>query len=421
MRTHRLPLLQALLLLLVGCGDDLVALGGAPTPLARFQVLVTGDLASLQPAPAGSGPVRLRVALVWGQQYQSEAFCSQQILAQLAAQFPELAALLPDDPSTTAVALAGCRDVAGFVPQWVAADAPVVPGQVTPLDLVNLPGAQAMVGPVSGRIAYGSLLVYDDRNDNGSLDLHRVCPLPNQGGGPGGGGGGPNGGGQGPGGTGPIAKCPAPDSDFVYGASFASMLQPHRQVAFREGTFNTLSFFYPVQGCTPPVGFSVLDVGPMGLDPKAKPPLPPIAAGKCTVAPLTQPVEIPLQATETLRDVACLANGGTQGTTRYREVPEKAPDLTAPWLCRVVAKPKVMEKDEKLAAARTAVLAKLADNVELVLARPASDCKGLVHYVLRGCDDEAEAYCEVPDWDFTTPTNQPPEWWPCPVAAGIKP
>lgn len=397
----------ALPVLLAACGD-LVGLEGQPTALTQLTVRVTGDLEPLRPKGTLGETPRLRVALVWGQQYKSEAFCSKQIVAQLVVMFPDLAALLPGDPSTTAVAVAGCRDVAGFVPQWVAADAAVVQGKPIALELFNLPAAQAMVGEVSGRIAYGSLLVYDDRNENGSLDLHRRCPEPFQFG-PGGGGGG-----RGPGGGQGGKPCPDPDRDFVYGASFATMMLPHQQIAFREGDFNALSFFYPVQGCTPPVGFSVLNVGPMTLDPKAKPPLLPVAPGVCTAATFDQPVDIALQATETLRDVACTASGGNQGTTRYREAPEKSPDLTSPWVCQVVPKPKVTEKDPKRAAAEIAMLAKLPDNMELVLARPAADCKGLTHYLLRGCEDDS-AYCEVPHWDATTARNPPPAWWPCTV------
>ena len=48
---------------------------------------------------------------------------------------------------------------------------------------------------------------------------------------------------------------------------------------------------------------------------------------------------------------------------------------------------------------------------ELIVTQQTNDpCRGLTHYVLRGCDDEKRIDCELPSWDFT---QDPPEWWPC--------
>lgn len=385
------------LLLLASCSDRLVGLHDTLTPLGRIHVLVHGDLASLRPAGTEAETPRLRVALVWGQQYMAETFCWLHAL--------------PGDPSATAVAAAGCRDVAGFVPQLVGDDVDVTPEVPTTIDLLNLPTAEVMVGSVDSRVAYGSLLVYDDRDGNGTLDLHRTIRPQDQPPGKGGGPGGPKGG------------EPAKKVDFVYGASFVSMTLPDKRIAFREGTFDATSAFYPRAGCSePPVGYSVLGAGGFSIADVIASVLklenPPETA--CTNQSLDDGVvEIALQATETMRDVACTvvraAGSGSAtssaGSANYREPSEKSPDLRQPWVC---------QSTRHAAKAGAGGLVQppttTPDNIEMVLAMPPSDCKQLVHYVLRGCSNDAN--CATPQWDLSA---KPPAWWPCPIGGANTP
>ncbi|HEY3358250.1 MAG TPA: hypothetical protein VGQ83_33690, partial [Polyangia bacterium] len=56
------------------CGK-LVGFSAPATPLATIQVQVTGDAAPLAPPWTAGAPPRLRVALVWGQQWLPEPLC----------------------------------------------------------------------------------------------------------------------------------------------------------------------------------------------------------------------------------------------------------------------------------------------------------------------------------------------------------
>ena len=138
----------------LGCGKP-VELGGPVTPLAKVHVQTSGDLPPGSAADGGSSTPQLHVALVWGLQWLPEPFC----------------VLPPESPEVAAVAATGCRDSFGFVPDRAGADAPLEPGVPATLSLINFPAADVMVGDLTARIAYASLVVYDDRNSNGTLDV----------------------------------------------------------------------------------------------------------------------------------------------------------------------------------------------------------------------------------------------------------
>lgn len=397
---------------------DLHSLDDTPTPLATIRVIVHGDLAPLRPHDQLNETPHLRVALVWGAQYQPDVFCTNNIS--------------PQDPSSTAVAAAGCRDILGFVPQKVTDGVAIEIGKEAQIPLYNLPVANLMVGDILlGRAAYASLIVYDDRGGgpngpNGVLELRQAQRprnpdnVDNQG--PPvdpsattvgqtstatDGNGNCAGGGQGPG-PGKQGGC---KYDVVYGASFISMSKPDTRIAFREGSFDVVSAFYPRQGCpVPPTGFSVLGAGGFTLGDllasAMKGELPNETA--CTTGTLADTViDIALQPTSTVRDIVCSqgGGGGTGGSNQpSRKPPVKAPDLTPPWVCE---NPAGKAKPDPKAAP-------LPPNQQLVIAYAAGDCKGLSYYSLRGC--QGDANCATPDWDFTA---KPPDWWPCPpIKAG---
>lgn len=345
---------------MAGCGD-LSGLEDVPTPLARIEVAAAGDVDDVRAPDDAGDPARLRAALVWGNQWLIEPFCF------LPAESAEAAAVID----------AGCRDPFGFAPARVAASAPLDGEGRATIELYDLPAADVMIGDVTARVAFASVVVFDDRDASESLGLPR-----------------------------PEREDPDDDDDDeelddrVYGASFVSMTRPDRRVAFREGGFDPLSAFYPRSGCAPPPpGFSVLDTG--GFTPEEalaallRGELPPQDPDDCAIAALGETVvEVALAPPDELGDVGCRVRG-EDGSTRYREPPETSPDLEGQaWACAPFPS---FPGEEPV------------PGVQFVIATPAEEiCAGVTHFVLRGCDEEPD--CDNPEWDRT---ESPPDWWPC--------
>jgi hypothetical protein len=395
-------------LVLSGCGKR-VGLDTPVTPLAQIHFLVTGvpsvlgtdageqdasavlgEDAGEQDASAEQGDARmqaphLRVALVWGAQVLPEPFC----------------VLPPESPAAAAVIQAGCPDIFRFVPNLSGPGVAVEPGVPGTIDLINLPKAGVMVGDLTARIAYASLVVYDDRNGNGILDFRH----PQQGHqheedyDPG---------------------TPA-TRDIPYGASFISMTQPDQRVAYHEGG-DFSAAFYPRPGCgQAPPNFSILSAGGFprpdlsqdaALLALSLGQLPAEDPATCGVAKLDEAVvTVPLQLApdraqswpppDALKELACTVNN-TDGTTRYREPPANAPDLAhLDWAC--VGFPHLPGDTAGVASGQQLVVA----------GAPNDPCQYVNHYTLRGCDNDPN--CSAGFWDYTTPENPPPAWWPCPT------
>jgi hypothetical protein len=353
-------------LLTAGCGR-LEGFGGPAPPLASFNVVLHGDPAALR--PAGVADVHaLRVALVWGAQWLTEPFCV------LPAESPEAAAVIE----------AGCRDPFGFVPAAASVSVPIEADVPTTLTLVQLPAADVMVGDVTARVAFGSLVVFDDRDDSGTLELSRPLRAPS---------GGrqrpPEGGGS--------------SADIIYGASFVTMTAPDQRVAYREGAFDAASAFYPRAGCDPPPpAFSVLAAGGFsaaaGLAAALAGALPPEDPSTCSVAaPADATIEIAARAPADIEEVGC-DERTDDSSVRYREPPAFAPSLAS----RTVACAHLPRFD-------TGTGSPASDLIQLVVSGFAAEpCKGLTHYTLRGCREDVN--CPIPEWDFT---GSPPAWWPC--------
>jgi hypothetical protein len=363
-------------------------------PLQQIHILVTGTIAVSGPVDAGdvdagdvdagdvdagevdagAGPPQLRAALVWGLQWLPEPFCVLQ-----GAQ--------PESPEVAAVVAAGCRESFGFVPNRAAADIPITPGVPATFDLYTLPAADVMVGDITARIAYASVIVYDDRNGNGVLDFRH--PQRQR-----------RGGGE------PINDAGgAPDA--VYGASFISMTQPDRRVAFLEGDFSALRSvaFYPRVGCAdPPKSFSILSAGGFsaaaaltsGLAGTIPPEADPSA---CATATLDDTIAIPIppRAPAALSQLACTTND-EGGVTYYRQAPANPIDLThSTWAC--ASFPRIGTDAGAGSSAQ-----------QLVIASPASaPCRSTRHYTLRGCNNDP--FCASPIWP--APGTPVPSWWPC--------
>ncbi|HXI56718.1 MAG TPA: hypothetical protein VNO55_11705 [Polyangia bacterium] len=345
-------------LAVAGCGD-LKGLGGSQPPLMTFNAMTSGV------APAA--PRSLQVALVWGAQWLTEPFC-----------------VLPaESDAAAAIIAAGCRDPFGFVPLRVAMSVPITADAPASLSLFDLPSADVMVGDVTARVAYGSLVVYDDRDGSGTLELatpHRT----------------PSGGRRGD--FGDVADS----ADVIYGASFVTMTAPDQRVSYREGAFNETSAFYPRSGCDdPPRGFAVIGAGGFtreaGLASAAAGQLPAEDRSACTqAAPGDTVVNVALQApSAALREVGCVERAD-DSSTRYREPPADEPDFSG----RMTACAHLPTFD---AGGQSSL-------IQLVVSgRDGDRCMGLTHYTLRGCRENVS--CPVPDWDFTA---NPPAWWKCP-------
>jgi hypothetical protein len=362
-----------------GCGK-LVGLNTPVTPLAQIQLQVTGDFGSVQRADTVGQTPNLRVAMVWGAQWQPEPFC----FLQMSDVMPP-----PESPGVDAVKAAGCPDSFRFVPDSDDADIAVIPGALTTITLVSLPRAEVMVGDLTARVAYASLIVYDDRNGNGTLDFHHP-PRHRRRGQP------------------DVSEDAGASAtwDVVYGASFISMTMPDQRLAYREGSFDnsvTGVAFYPRYGCGEPLpSFSILSAGGFSqaaaVDAALQHQLPE-EAPPCVEATLDQAVvNIALQAPTTrIAELACAVNDGG-GATFYSRPPEDSPDLlNLKWAC--VGFPEIPGDD-----------AGIVSGIQLVVASPPSAaCQSVTHYILRGCDDDPG--CST-GWDLTALTDRP-AWWPC--------
>ncbi len=348
-------------LALGGCGD-LVGFAGEPPALVTIEIRTTGDLAAVQ---LGSQAPVLQLALLWASPWRPEPLCG-----------------LPAESTAAATLIvAGCRDPLGFVPRRVAGNAPLDADGRAAIALFDLPGGDVAVGDRTSRIAYASLVVYDDRDGDGTLGLGRAGQLPGAGDGDG------------------DAGMPPPD--VVYAASFVSMTEPDTRLAFREGAFDADAAFYPRRGCEdPPRGYAYLSAGGFSLDEaraaQARGELPLEDRAACRTAMIDAPVELAFRAPAQLRALAC-EEPRSDSSTQYREPPAEAPDLTDR-ASACVALP-----DFGSGAAR--------GRVQLAVSGRADDaCVGLTHYVLRGC--AADPLCPRPDWDLTA---APPAWWPCAI------
>jgi hypothetical protein len=332
--------------------------------------MFNGDLTSLRPpgeTPKGS----LQATILWGAQWLTEPFC----------------VLPPESDAAAAIITAGCRDPFGFVPNRVGPSVPITNGAPASLSLLELPTADLLVGSVTGRVGYASLVVYEDRNDNGTLDLSQPHPTPF--------------GAEGRrGGDGQQMDEVADAEDEIYGVSFLTMTAPDQRVAYLEGTFDPTSAFYPRSGCAaPPAGFSVVGAGgftaEQGLTAALAGRLPPEVPMACTeAAPRDTLVSVPGGLPADLAEVGC-DERTFDSSTRYHEPPASPPDLSG----------------------RTMTCAHLpsfdagsqSNLIQLVVSGRTTDrCKGLTHYTLRGCRENVS--CSVPDWDITA---TPPTWWPC--------
>jgi hypothetical protein len=402
----------------IGCGKP-VGLGGKVTPLVQIQVQTVGDLPMVPGLDGQPRAPNLRVALVWGLQWMPEPFCF----------------LPPESPEAATVIAVGCRDTFGFVPDVVGADVPVEHGVATTIALINLPAADVMVGDVTARIAYASLIAYDDRNSDGILDLGRPQRQAS---------------------SGDNADSFVNTGDVVLGASFSSMTQPDQRIAYIEGDYAKLSgvAFYPRPGCPdppPPVdGFWVFSAGGLSrssllasLVPGSTLPTEP----SCGVASLADalvsialqnpaagalPILLDASATDS-PDASVTGDVDAEPSSPLDAGPSSGPDLSQ-LACttndsggvtsyrgplgsrRGQSTPLPNLKDPNLVWA-CANFPRLPGDTgdppagqQLVMAWRNRTCRTTLHYTLRGC--RRDPACATTEWDNTADPRAL-SWWPC--------
>jgi hypothetical protein len=323
---------------LAACHGGVHDLGGAPDPILTIHVRLG--------APLPSGLIHPRGGILWAGVPVYVPYCQE-------------SGPNPAQPSHTvsAVAKKACRDPFEVVP---GIDGPSV--ALDPLatsfdiPILHLPPAAAMVGRLPSRVAYGSIIVYDDRNGDGALTFSRCGNFGDRG--------------DTAVSTTTTATIGATVFEPIYASSFSTLTNEETRLAYVEGDFDKSSFFYPNPSCEvlPPRGFSMWIVGAL-LDSNAT----------CMLAPIDREVVVEPMTADSLVDLAC------PEATRDafpREPPARAP-MTNPML-----------------------LWECTPEGGLATANDVCACPNLRLYTLKGCS--ADDACPIPEWNVP-----PPPYWPC--------
>jgi hypothetical protein len=257
-----------------------------------------------------------------------------------------------------AVVDAACPDPFGFFPGVVDATVELDPdgdGHFE-LQLSHLPSAAALVGTDVSHVAYGSLIVVADTDENGRISLRPeprpIDPM-----------NGPPDGGK-PGDAFPELEA----ADTPLAASFVTLKADQERVVFREGDFTGLNLYYPAPACdTPPTGFSVIQTGAY-TD----------SSAACGTFGLDHAVELAPLSDSDANALSCRA--------LQRFAHTQQPDSEEP--------PKRLTQH--------------CIGKDLLIAVSDGTCPGMLVMALSGCEDDPK--CEKPEWDERA---NPPEWWPC--------
>jgi hypothetical protein len=247
------------LLLVLGCGD-VHGLDVASQPLLVAQGRV--DLAALTRT---NPDVPLLAALIWAAIPRVSSVCLRY----------DTAAIRP-----------ACSDPYGVFLGEVEQTVPVGPDGTFTMPLAHLPNARVSVGDEVSRIAYATLLVFEDVVSDGMLDY----PDPD------------------------FADVPEFTADHLVAATFYDLHAPQLRLVFREGSFDAGSNFYPAPGCpAPPAGFSLGTYSPYGAPPA------------CDFRDATQMITVPPLAAADAAALECRTGSRRQGlreaTTERRRPP----------------------------------------------------------------------------------------------------
>ncbi|MCC7381971.1 MAG: hypothetical protein IT384_09085 [Deltaproteobacteria bacterium] len=205
----------------IACGE-LQSVGTDPPVLAVIRGRVT-DPRRLDPEISKT----MRVGVLWAGVPVSIPYCN--------AHGPTP---LEPDRLVTDLSARSCRDPFEVVPAMMGPSVPF-DGVTGAFEIVfeTLPSAEVMVGTRSARVAYGSIIVFQDEDGDGVLQLRPSC-RDAQGG-------------------------ATTSGDFIASASFDRLTETQLRLVYVEGPFDADSYFYPHPSCSelPPRGFSLWTVG----------------------------------------------------------------------------------------------------------------------------------------------------------------
>jgi hypothetical protein len=316
----------ATLIALCSCGQGVHDLSVSSEPLVVIKGHVDASVLA-RPHPSAT----LLGALVWASVPQVNPVCIEFQDARIAS---------------------ACPDPLGVFTGEIEASAVVDGDGNFDLPLFHLPAVRVSVGDAATRIAYGTLVVVEDVNNDGQPTFvpasvgrrRRVSP---------------------------VVSNPS-DPDLIVAATFYSLHADQQRIVFREGGFVPDSYFYPTPGCVaPPDGFSVMTAGAY-VDATH-------ATGPCGYATTDGRLELtPLSPADGLalecREVQA------QGTVQ-QPVGDEPPNGNPTRTC-------------------------FGANVLATVY--SGSCTFLRSYALAGCQQDPT--CASPEWNLTL---SPPSWWSC--------
>lgn len=239
---------------LSACGG-VSELGAEPDALVTIRARLTAPI----PTPA-SGFTSLRAGLMWAGVPVFVPYCFEY------GTNPLKPLQVPSD-----VAELGCRDPFLVAPGLVGPSVAIDPESTSfEIPIVQLPSAEVLIGTREQRIAYASVVVFDDRDGDGELDLSRGC-----------GQFGDSGRGR----------------ETIYAASFSDLNERQTRISYVEGAFDQDSYFYPHPQCRslPPEGFSIWEVDEIFA-----------ADSRCEVHPIDEELELEPSLSRELRHLSCV-------------------------------------------------------------------------------------------------------------------
>ena len=333
MTSDRVRACACAMLLLCACGGGVHDLNTSAPPLLTINGHVDTSTLTRQNSAAP-----LIAALVWAAVPRIDPLClAYQSNPQLQPACPDPFGVFPGEVETT-------------VP--VAAD-----GSFT-ISLSELPAAAVSVGDTETRIAYGTLIIGEDLDGDGQLEIF--------------GAGVGKGGSVGPANQGPL-------EDDIVAASFYTLKARQERLAFREGGFVENTNFYPAPGCTdPPQGFSLMSA------PSYDSP----GGGGCTFAAASDAVNVAAIAPADAQAFACRLAQSQRPLEDANTVDDPTQNLGPGGL-------------------GPQLVCLSHDDLAIVISGP--QCPAMHAIALKGCADDP--FCLNPEWDDT---SNPPSWWPCP-------
>jgi hypothetical protein len=320
----RAPILASILTLTASCSSGVFGVGDDRDPLVTIRGRYDGPLPE-----EGT----LRAGIIWAGVPVFVPYCHKY------GPNPR------EEREVPTVAQKGCRDPFEVVPGAVGPSVPFdrAGDRTFEIPIEHLPDAGVMVGTLAGRVAYGTVVLFDDIDDDGFLDLGARCRRRD-------------------------ADDPLPEPhDRLIVSTFTRLDEPQTRIAYVEGDFDADSFFYPHPNCTalPPRGFSLWNVGDL-FDPN----------GTCEVTPLERELVLEQMPATSLAHLSCRPS---ENESFSRPPPDEGTGQSVMYDC--------------------------TPEGELVAIDPQCPCPGLRVYSLRGCYDDAA--CTEPDWDLDPPMGWP--------------